>query len=132
VKNYSSYIGKKWVYQKFDCIELVRLVLKNEFGINVHEIPTPDQSDKNINAAIFRTEANSEQWSFKEDASEGRVALFYDKHNQPFHVGLCVNAKEVLHCPGTPKNPGFSLIENLRDLPKIIYKRVEFYEYNAS
>lgn len=132
MKNYSKYVGKKWEYKTNDCIAVVKLILFELFNIKVHEIKLPEQSSFAYICPIFEAEANSEKWVKVDKAREGVAALFYNRKDQPFHIGLCVDERSVIHCPGTPKQPGYTQIERLKDLPPLIYKRVEFYAYNCS
>lgn len=132
MKDYSKFVGKKWVYVENDCIAVVSKIMLEVFNIKIHEIVLPTINEFCEISKIFEREALSDNWRHVEKPTEKIVALFYNKRSQPFHIGLCVDNQHVIHCPGCPKNPGETMIERLCDMPKTVYKRVEFYEYNPN
>lgn len=132
MKNYAAYLGQPWVYIKNDCIAVVRKVLREQFGVQVPTIDLPTERKTGLVLQAFETERNKPYWIRCDEPKEGRVMLFYDNHDKPIHVGICIDRKHVLHCHGSPKQGGETVIEEIKYLSTLLFKRFEYYEYNAS
>lgn len=131
MKDYSKYIGMPWVYIENDCIAVVRQVLREQFGVNVPVIDLPTKRSATAVMRAFAAEKERDYWKPCE-LKEGAVVLFFDRHDKASHVGLFVGRGNVLHCCGSPSNPGQTMIQPLSFLLQTSFKRFELYEYNGT
>lgn len=124
----NSLIGSPWVYIENDCFAVVRKALKGAFGIDVPYIPLPDVSSADDNARLFDEHSRRDEWAEVIEPLPGDVVLFYRK-GIPNHIGLYIGNWDCLHCFGCPKNPGVTVVENLRKMNKILYPAHKFFRY---
>lgn len=128
----SDFLGKDWVYIENDCWSVVRKVAQSVYNKEYPMFDLPAISTPEVNQALFLQNSFLEQWR-ETDGKPGDVVLFFDRRELPFHCGICVdNGRSVLHCYGTPKKPGKTVIEQLRKMNKFIYKSHKIYAYHGN
>jgi cell wall-associated NlpC family hydrolase len=129
-KRVNSYIGKPWVYLEFDCWALVKKASLEIFGVEINEhISFSSSPDLKSNINTFNERKESGSWLKVESPSPGDVVLFYDRKNNPIHIGLYIEKNNVLHCMGgTGVKNGKSRYDSL-NMIKLIHPRYEFYKY---
>lgn len=125
----NDFIGADWVYKDNDCWTVVRKASYKVFGVNIHEIEIPEQSNPEINTELFERNTIKSEWIKREKPLPGMVAIFINRRNRPIHIGLCITKKDILHCFGTVKNPGKTVLDSLSMLNKV-YPKIEYYEYD--
>jgi hypothetical protein len=124
----NDFIGKDWIYKENDCWAVVRKAALAVFEIHIHEIKIPDVSDLKKNETLFDQNSKKNEWSRVLSPAPSRVALFRDRRGRAVHIGLCISAKDILHCVGTPERPGTTKLDQVNVL-KSIYGSIEYYEY---
>jgi cell wall-associated NlpC family hydrolase len=130
--NYSAVndiIGTPWVYKENDCYAVVKKGLKDVFGIEIYDVEIPKTSNRADNISLFSLHSKKSEWFEVDTPEPGDVVLFYDKNGHPFHIGLYIQKGSVLHCWGTEKIKGSTVIEKLSRMSKAFYTKSKFFRY---
>ena len=125
----NDFIGADWVYRTNDCWTVFRRASAAVFGHDIPEINgIPAQSSVAANRELFDAGANRPEWRQIDKPVDGCAVLFFTARGRPVHIGLYVTRGNVLHCPGSVRNPGRTSYDRLRELRQIFHE-LRFYEY---
>ena len=125
----NSFIGEDWVYATNDCFEVVRKVSKAVFGVEIKKIPIPRKSNSRENKRLFLEHSKRREWVKVDKPSPGDIALFL-LDEVATHIGIFITPTDIMHCRGTPRNPGKTSLDRIADL-KLAYD-IDFYEYSPN
>ena len=126
----NSFIGKKWIYLENDCWAVIKQASKQIFGVEiVDNISFSDKPAKGETALIVNEQTKLPCWMKTDNPKGGDVVVFNDRKNNPVHVGIFIEAKNVLHCMGghSVKN-GKTRYDSINTI-KLIYPICETYTY---
>lgn len=124
----TKYIGLPYRAGLFDCWGLVRKVYKEEYGINLQEIPIDVENLRQLITAIEQTPERN-NWKRVTIPNEGDIVLMRQSRH-PIHVGIWLNADGggIMHCI---KNSGV-VFQDLNNLILSGWKIEGFYKYAKS
>ena len=126
----NRFIGKEWIYLKFDCYALVKQASKEIFGVEIKDqISFSEEPDLLFNANTFNEQKTKPCWSRVDEPSAGVVAMFYDVNKSPSHIGLMIDKSNVLHCLGGLSIRNGKCRYDEISLISRIYKSIEYYKY---
>jgi len=123
----NSFIGREWEYMTNDCFAVFKKASKLIFGRDIKSIDLPGTSSIKESIKIFENELSGQYWNRVFSPAPGDAVFFFDKNDHPFHIGLYIENGNVLHCPGSNKNPQKTTYENLRLINRFVYRRFEYY-----
>ena len=124
----NQFIGKDWVYRDNDCWAVFRNASLAVFGVEIHELEIPNESDPAKNSVLFDDNSKQPEWVKIDNPEPGCAVLFKTRRGIPVHIGLHIINGDVLHCPGTIEKPGRTSYDHITALKKI-YRVIEFYRY---
>ena len=104
------YLGKKW-QPDFNCWDLVRLIYKNEFAIEL--CPHGINRANSIKQANAEVEKELTEWQEVESAVEGDVILL-GKRSIRWHVGFMLTENLAIHLI----DKGFSKVQPISEIQK--------------
>jgi len=126
----NSFIGKPWVYLKFDCYALIKQASKEVFGVDIREhISFSKEPDVLANIDTFNEQKTKPCWVKVTIPSSGDIALFYDRKKNPVHVGLMIDSFNVLHCFGGLHIKNGKCRYDLISIVSRLYGKIEYYKY---
>ena len=130
-KKLQGLIGIPWVYKKSDCWSIFKRGSLELFGVEVHDLSLPDVSSAKANTQVFKSEINASGWVRSESCHAGCAVVFYDRSDDPIHIGLAIDDANVLHSMGASGMNSSSRPDKIKFLLKHrFFSKCEFYDYS--
>lgn len=124
----NDFVGSDWEYLTNDCWAVFRKASAAVFGVTVHELEIPEESNPSANIKLFHQNLNRPEWVSIEEPEPGCAVIFRDRRGNAVHIGLYVIDGNVLHCRGTTENPGRTTYDPVRLLRRL-FGHIEYVKY---
>lgn len=75
----------------------------------------------------YLEEVRSGNWVESDSPCKGLVFMCF-VGDRPTHCGICLDSRNVLHCPGSPSNHGSVSVHSIKAIQKV-YGKMRFYQW---
>ena len=124
-----QFIGDEWSYPENDCWAVFCKAAAAVFGIDVPHVDVPPQPDYVAAAGLFERHAAQPHWCELDTPAPGCAVLFRDRSGAVAHIGLYVQSGCVLHCMGSPSQPGQTRYDDLAVIRRL-FSSVQYFQYD--